>query len=104
MYKLSYDDLHFEWKDEALAVHGDINHKEYHQLYGSNMKHSVGKTMTDKAEIKDCVWGTIKDGFPSDCKSEKDKKIYLLNLMDTKLLYKEIIDFTIDYLNETIKY
>ena len=103
MYTLTYDDLHFEWKDEALAKHGNIRDKRLWQ-------EKCGATWSDKyimhsTIITKSIWETIKKfGFPKDCTTEKDKKIYLLNLMDTKLLYKEIIDFTINYLNENIKY
>ena len=103
MYKLTYDDIRFEWKDEALSRHGDVRQKMLYQ--SGNRRGWTERRVSHATLIKNSVWDTIKKfGFPKDCLTEKDKKIYLLNLMDTKLTYKEIIDWTIAYLNEAIKY
>lgn len=102
MYTLTYNDLHFEWKDEALTKHGDINNK---LCVSCGTRHSMNsKVLTEKQSIKDTIWYALKHGYLSDCKTEEEKKVALLNMLDTKLIHKEIIDWTINYINETIKY
>lgn len=97
---ISFCDLEFTWKDECYQKHGNLNEV----FYDFTNKDYSKRKMTHKQQITSAIWYVLKNYSPLRVLGIKEKRKAIANMIATKLVHKEAIDFAITYINENIKF